>query len=396
MRKFGKLALVGLILCSASAVHAQSSVTLYGMIDEGILFNSNAKGGRQFELANGNLAGDRWGLLGAEDLGGGNSAIFRLEGGYNVNTGALGQGGSEFGRQAYVGLRGAYGTISLGRQLDALEGVAGFSFGNSMRQGGVGQLGGAVGAHPGDMDNLDSTIRLSNAIKYTSPLYHGFTFIGEYNPGGIAGDFSRNRIWSASASYSGAALSMAIGFEEFDDPNFSFYGNLPSSSSTGLNITTPVYSGYASARTQQTITGGVSYTLGSAVLGAVYSNVRFSDLGSVQGTGLNPHNLAGSAAFNIGELSLAYHVTNAWLLGGALTYTRGTSIDSLPAAQYKQIELASDYLLSKRTDVYTLLLYQHAGGYDSTLKPAVAVLNNLTPSSTNVQTAVVLGIRTRF
>src|ERR1700761_8843112 len=94
-------------------VHAQSTVTLYGVIDEGLQFNTNNKnvvggrnvGGRLWNLDSlAGPSGSRWGIKGAEDLGGGLKAVFTLESGVNLNNGNLGQGGTFFGRQAYVGL----------------------------------------------------------------------------------------------------------------------------------------------------------------------------------------------------------------------------------------------------------------------------------------------------
>src|ERR1700737_4890274 len=104
---------------TAGAAHAQSSVTLYGLIDAGISWVSNSKGSKLFQESNNAMNSDRWGLRGAEDLGGGLKAIFVLENGFSINNGALGQGGLEFGRQAYVGLSSdQYGTVTLGRQYD--------------------------------------------------------------------------------------------------------------------------------------------------------------------------------------------------------------------------------------------------------------------------------------
>src|SRR5689334_13059243 len=102
----------------AGAAHAQSTVTLYGISDEGFMFNNNAKGKHLYSMASGVMQGSRWGLRGTEDLGGGLKAVFVLENGFDVNTGALKQGGLEFGRQAYVGLSSGFGTVTLGRQYD--------------------------------------------------------------------------------------------------------------------------------------------------------------------------------------------------------------------------------------------------------------------------------------
>ena len=104
----------------AGAAHAQSSVTLYGIIDEGFIFNNNAKGGHLYGLSSGVMQGSRFGLRGTEDLGGGLKAIFVLENGFDVNSGRLGQGGLMFGRQAYVGLSSQFGTVTLGRQYDSV------------------------------------------------------------------------------------------------------------------------------------------------------------------------------------------------------------------------------------------------------------------------------------
>src|SRR5579864_8157044 len=87
---------------AASADHAQSSVTLYGLIDAGLMYTNNvSKGGSHGALVqatSGNINGSRFGLRGAEDLGGGLKAIFVLEDGYNVQNGKLGQNNRMFGR----------------------------------------------------------------------------------------------------------------------------------------------------------------------------------------------------------------------------------------------------------------------------------------------------------
>lgn len=99
----------------AQAANAQSTVTLYGIVDAGVLYTNNREGHSSWELAGGNESGPRWGLMGSEDLGGGMKANFRLENGFNVANGALGQGGRMFGRQAWVGLSGTnWGAVTLG------------------------------------------------------------------------------------------------------------------------------------------------------------------------------------------------------------------------------------------------------------------------------------------
>src|ERR1700758_2108659 len=107
-------------LCLAATAHAQSSVTLYGLIDAGITYTNNQHGQKNFQATSGDINGSRFGLRGAEDLGGGLKAIFTLENGFSIQNGQLGQGGRLFGRQAFVGLSSdSYGTLTVGRQYDS-------------------------------------------------------------------------------------------------------------------------------------------------------------------------------------------------------------------------------------------------------------------------------------
>jgi predicted porin len=106
---------------AASSAYAQSSVTLYGIVDSGIAYVTNAgtSGGKNrgsAQMISGGEANDRFGFKGIEDLGGGLKAVFQLENGFSVANGTLQQGGRLFGRQAFVGLQTPYGTVTLGRQ----------------------------------------------------------------------------------------------------------------------------------------------------------------------------------------------------------------------------------------------------------------------------------------
>ena len=97
MKKFALSSLSLALLGAAGAAHAQSSVTLYGVIDDSIQYvhNADVRAGNNTLAAwpHGNLQGNRWGMKGTEDLGGGLKAIFQLENGFDPNSGKLGQGG---------------------------------------------------------------------------------------------------------------------------------------------------------------------------------------------------------------------------------------------------------------------------------------------------------------
>src|SRR5215469_10241739 len=123
--KYPRIA-VAMSMLVASAAHAQSSVTLYGLIDTSLLYSSSARvnaanpsagGGTQWQEFAGSLSTPRWGMRGSEDLGGGLKADFMLESGFNSTNGTLKNGGDLFGRQAWIGLNASqYGTLTLGRQ----------------------------------------------------------------------------------------------------------------------------------------------------------------------------------------------------------------------------------------------------------------------------------------
>jgi len=108
------------LMQASCLAYSQSSIALYGIIDTGVEYYNHAAGGGTFAGVP-TLTGEvpsEWGLTGVEDLGGGNKAFFRLENGFAPGTGGFNYGGREFGRQANVGLRTAYGSLTLGRQIN--------------------------------------------------------------------------------------------------------------------------------------------------------------------------------------------------------------------------------------------------------------------------------------
>jgi predicted porin len=392
MKMMSTAGLLAIIAATAPSAFAQSSLTLYGMIDEGPEYNSNAGGKHLYNLTTAAQGGSRWGFRGSEDLGGGLSAIFRLENGFDLGTGKLGQGGLMFGRQAYVGLASTrFGSVTLGRQYDSVVDYIGpLTVGD--------QWGGTIGSHPGDLDNFDNSQRTNNSVKYASANYDGITFGGLYGLGGVAGNVTQNQVWSLGAGYTNGPLALGAVYLNVRNPNVSFFGNSTTGTATPAanSITSPVYSGYASANTYQVIGAGGNYTIGAATLGATYSNTKFMGLGNTTQSGPNPRHLGGEVTFNNVELSFKYQVLASLLVGLEYDYTRGSSVNGADAAQYHQGTLGVDYFLSKRTDVYLVGVYQHASGVDSTGKPAVAAINQVTASNSNNQTVVSLGFRHKF
>ncbi|WP_408404167.1 porin [Paraburkholderia aspalathi] len=386
---------MALAIALPAIAQAQGSVTLYGVIDEGINYQSNAGGKAVYNLSSGVIQGSRWGLKGREDLGGGNAAVFVLENGFDINTGALGQGGRMFGRQAFVGISSnSYGMLTLGRQYDSVVTSLGeFAVGD--------QWGGYITAHPGDLDNFNNTIRTNNAIKYTSVSYGGFSFSGTYALGGVAGSLTGNQVWALGANYARGPIRLGAAYLNARTPNAGFFSNSSSAAVTPATValSSPVTNGFVSAHSYSVAAAAGSYTFGNTTLGVTYSNIRYADLGDLS-TGPNPHGYSGNAVFNNVEANVSYHLTPALLLGAAYNYTNGGSVSSAtgkkPSATYHQVSLGADYFLSKRTDLYIIGLYQKASGVDSRDVTAVAAVNLLTPSSNDHMAVVRLGIRHKF
>lgn len=394
----------------AFSAHAQSSVTLYGLIDFGLTYVNNTQtsrtasglhGAHQFAVSDGSangVAGSRWGLRGVEDLGGGLQTVFVLESGYTLNNGALAQGGAEFGRQAYIGLQGGFGSVTVGRQYDTYT-----DFVQPLTA--TGQWAGYMGAQPDDVDSLSNTSRINNAIKFRTPDYHGFAAAGLYSLGGIAGSTTQNQLWSLGAHYGVGSLLIAGGYLNARDPNVSLYGTTPNKGTTTANNigsfgspatpeSYPVDAGYASAKTTQIAGAALQYAISAVTLGFVVTNTRFEGLGSTSGP--NPLGYTGTAAFTSFELSARAQVTPAWLVGSAIHYTDRNSVNGDGGAKYLQLDLGTIYNLSKRTSVYLLTVLQRASGRDSLGQPAVASISGFSPSTTNHQIGVRLALQERF
>lgn len=143
--------------------HAQSSVTLYGVVDNAVEYQ-NGGAGAVTRMTSGGFFASRYGLKGSEDIGGGLHVNFQLEQGFSGATGSAANPADAFNRQAWVGLSGAFGEVRFGLQNTPqyiflnpeLDPVAVMSMGSPML-------------------NFNSlTIRESNAISYFTPQFHGF------------------------------------------------------------------------------------------------------------------------------------------------------------------------------------------------------------------------------
>jgi predicted porin len=394
--------------------HAQSSVTLYGLIDEGLMYTNSVQtsstpgahnGKSQVALVDGasGIGGSRWGITGTEDLGGGLKTIFTLENGFNINNGTLGQGGLMFGRQAFVGLSAPAGTVTIGRQYNT---VTDFVFSTSV----AGLVPGHLGAHPDDIDDAGHSQRINNTIKFKSATFDGITIGGMYGLGGVAGNFTQKQFWSGAVSYVAGPLTVAAGYTDARNPNLSYFGtggtsgpatsnNMGSIGSATEAASNPVFSGFSSARSLRIAEGGARYQIGDGTVGAMFSHVNFSNLGD-SSSGPNPLGYSGSAIFNDVEINGGYTFGPAFQVAAAYNYLHGASVTGSGGATggvtYHQGLLSAAYFLSKRTELYAIAIYQKANGRDSLNQPAVASITGVSPSATDHQAVVRLGILHRF
>ncbi|VWB10685.1 membrane protein [Burkholderia aenigmatica] len=363
------------------AAHAQSVVTLYGIIDEGVDYTNNVGGSKLVELQSGVVSGSRFGLKGTEDLGGGLKAVFQLENGYNVNTGKLGQGGLMFGRQAYVGLNSAqYGTVTLGRQYDAVVSFLAPTTAN-------GNWGGSLFTHPYDNDNTDNSFRVNNTVKYMSPTFAGFQFGGTYSFSNDT-NFANNRQYSVGASYTNGGLLIGAAYLQ---------ANNPSTSATGA-ISDGGDKNFVAARLR-IVGAGVNYTFGNATVGFAYTNTNASQPASLSHVGTFAPGTLSNLRFQNFEVNGKYQFTPAFFVGAMYTYTRTTFAAPTGTLHpnFQMAGLMGDYFLSKRTDLYVQAGYQHAGGDKTGTALDFAYVPGASgTSSTANQVVVRAAIRHRF
>ena len=208
-----------LLSACASTAAAQSALNMYGVLDSGLVLEGGGKNGSVTKVSGGAAAGSRLGFRGSEDLGGGLAANFVLEAGINVDDGTLNAGGGLFGRQAFVGLSGPIGALTMGRQYSliylAVNEVADpFRTGSAGRANNVLQMAGT---------------RINNAVRYTSPALNGFNVNLQYAAGEVAGREQAGRHLDAELAYLRGPLAGRL--------IYSTYNDAPASAAAALNST---------------------------------------------------------------------------------------------------------------------------------------------------------------
>ncbi|KOF54784.1 porin [Achromobacter sp. DMS1] len=262
----------------AGVAQAETSVTLYGIIDTGLGYNkikgiSDAADGSRIGMINGVQNGSRWGLRGSEDLGDGLRAVFQLESGFDSGNGKSAQGGRLFGRQATVGLASnSWGQLDFGRQTN----IASKYFGS------IDPFGAGFGqANIGTAISAANTQRYDNMVMYQTPSFSGF--------------------------------QLGVGYSFNADSN------------RGTET------GFRTADNTRAITAGLRYVNGPLNVAFAYDQLNASNKLTTEETDATPrqYTIGGSYDFEVVKLALAYaRTTDGWFAGPGVNGASGSILST--------------------------------------------------------------------
>ena len=350
-----------LLLCAGAITSAQAqNVTLYGLVDTGIerLDNTSTGGSITRMPSIAGSAASRWGLRGSEDLGNGLKAVFTLESGFGLDTGETQQGGRAFGRQAFVGLSGQWGTLSLGRQYSMLfPGAANTDIF-------LAQIYGA-----GAFDTYLAGPRLDNSIAYLGK-FSGVTAGVLYSLGkdaqncaGESSNSSECRSWSAVLKYDAPTWGVGTWVDEQNGRDNRPTGGADLSDKTDRRL---ALNGYV--------------LLGKTKLAANYMQRK------------NEAAVPAQRKSTLWSLGVSHPMSTAVTLEAQ--YYNFDYQDSTDGAQ--MLVLRGTYAFSKRTAAYTTLGFMRNDG-QARFSPSVGASNTaLAPLAGRNQTGLMVGLRHAF
>ena len=262
------------VLAASGAAMAQSSVTLYGVLDTGLTYSKGEESVYGMTHVGGNV-NSRLGFRGVEDLGNGLKATFNLEAGMGVDDGTdyFTGSGMAFRRTSTVGLEGNFGSVRLGRMLTT-------SYLAVSRYDAFGDTG--IGASLAwNIPQTGYAPRTENAISYTSPNFSGFKIGAEYGFGEKQ-KARDSRYFGMGATYDNGPLSLGLGYDR-------------------LNSNT--MDGLLAASDLKTVHLGGAYNFGVAKLLAFYKQSKVSNAPKFKTFGLGVSAPVGAA----GEVRASYN-----------------------------------------------------------------------------------------
>lgn len=360
---------------AAGNVYAQSSVTLYGVMDTSIRFTTNqatANGPKDLvAMTNGGLASPRWGLRGTEDLGAGNKAIFALESGFSADTGGA-QAGVLFGRQSWVGLSNErYGTLKVGRQY----GAAYWAMANvdPIYTGSYTEIG---------FEYFITGLRYDNTIDYSNK-WGGLFVNAQYSLGEQAGNGSRGRTMQFGTTYETGGLMLAAGAQQSKDAN----GKDLTYWLTGARYNfgdLSVHGYYLDSRRDAGFIVGASGTTAPLANTSLISNAN---------TIAGPNTQTSERHDRMGVFGVAYQRNGSpWRFVATYMRDNAAGVSRGASGIIQTGYFIADYSLSKRTDVYFEVDRSWLSG--ASVTDPNSPIGSFGGAST--RTGAAIGLRTRF
>ena len=350
---------------ASTAAHAQSSVTLYGIVDGGLLYQNKSGGpglggptaNRLLVFNSGGNTNNRWGIRVLEDLGGGIADGAQLENQFTLGTGALSSPGNMFS-YANVFVRSSFGQVTAGRQLDPAYLAYAKADPRDLKQ--ALSAAGYWNFLQGKSTAPSVTAYETNALSY---LFRSKEiFVGVlYHFGNEPGSLSQGRTISVGATYQGTNLLGEAAFVQKND----------SSGTRDLRV--------------WSLGGG--YKIGSATLKAAWT-----DFDQPQGNAISFFPVTGPSDIRVIQAGLNYDITPSYKFTFAYYWAEDRKNTSNATSTYV---LSQDYLLSKSTNLYAYVgltnAKQGANGMTSLM---TAALTSGVPGTNTI--AVGIGIQHNF
>ncbi|WP_321912218.1 porin [Paraburkholderia sp. J11-2] len=362
----------------ATGAHAQSSVTLFGALDAGLMYQNTSAAtlsptaqntGSVFRYKDGGIYSSFWGLLGTEDLGGGYRINFKLQSAFNTGTGALGLPDTAgtvalFNQIARVGVSGPFGSFDVGRQIAPIAiamvdtDARGAQYFGSILTAWAG-MNFQAGWSGASTNVPIGALFDSNALIYRTPRLLGAQLALEYAPGGVPGSLTAGSRESAVLTYQNGSLDLAAAWYDAHDTNPS---PVAPAAPTGVNNNQQLYF-------------GAKYTISNFFVSGSYSN------------GKSPAH-SNLVDYDLWSLGAGYQFTPAFLVTSGVYYLRDKNNSTNKSITWA---VTADYNVSKRT-----VFYADVGGVNNmgTMRVPVTYGQLVAPGKGTV--AVLLGVRHTF
>jgi predicted porin len=337
---------------------AQSTTQIFGRLDIGLTHTSNVGGHSRQELSSGMATPSFIAFRGSEDLGGGTRALYYLQANVDVDTGQQPTNQAGFAAASYLGLSHAgWGELTIGRQKDFTMDMGIQRFDANLDVGGLNALRGGpypglqlpLNANGGNWDRL-AGFALSNSFKYVSPNLGGLRLGAMVALGEADGSNSRNGAWSLHARQDIGNFGWGV---TLSDVKFPSVNNGEDGARIGV--------------------AGVRWRQNSWRFNGLYSSVRNTFTG---------------AAVNAVELGAVQSLSPSWTWGVSAQWMHGNQRSGGKNARQFSAQLSNH--LSKRTTVYITPSLQIASSGTR------ATINRQSPSSSNRQAVLRVGISTAF